>query len=162
MSSDIHILPANDNSMEENVVEENVKDHDSADEFQDFIEKHPMSSKETKVKRNFIENILVKPKVDHIKEVEEASDTGLPLINFSSMQKANATVKEIEVIHNDLDLRELQKSFVRRKNVKFQQLRTEEHSDESDRSDSSSSDNDDDSIVIPQGLLCDIFKTNYH
>ena len=100
------------------------------------------------------ENVFNKadrPKVD-TKSSESCEDNEeLDLnIDFSSMQKYSESKNHGYVIHNDMDLKDLHKSFVRKKNTKFVKVKTDEHSDsESGQSDSTSSDESD--FEIHQG-----------
>ena len=71
-------------------------------------------------------------------------------IDFSSMQKYSESKNHGYVIHNDMDLKDLHKSFVRKKNTKFVKIKTVEHTDsESEQSDSTSADESD--FEIHQG-----------
>lgn len=72
-------------------------------------------------------------------------------IDFTVMQKSNESKPNQFVVHNDMDLKDLHKAFVRQKKTKLNKLKTEEHSD-SGSSISSSDDNDDGSdMEIRQG-----------
>ena len=76
-------------------------------------------------------------------------------IDFTVMQKSSEIKSHQFVTHNDMDLKDLHKTFVRQKKMKLNKLKTEEHSD-SDNSKSSSDDEDEDvnDIEIRQGRNC--------
>ena len=101
---------------------------------------------------NFHEDEIVLAKPDNFKQPsndsEEKDEVSHPDIDFGQMQKIDEHSPQVYVTHNDLDLLDLQKVFVRKKNIKYNKIRTEEHSD--DDFTSSSSDHDVD-VVIPQG-----------
>lgn len=94
-------------------------------------------------------------KKTYSEEIEEF----IPKMNFTLIQKVNHKPQHVHIVHNDLDLKDLQKSFIRKKNVKFQKVKTEEHSDSESSYSSDSSDSDDD-IVIPQGTLVFFIRFN--
>lgn len=89
-----------------------------------------------------------------MKQMEpENQDDSILRIDFTSMQRVDYTPETPYVVYNDLDLKDLHKSFVkRRKNVKIVKMKTDEHSDGSDTSDSSSDSSDsEEDFVVPQG-----------
>lgn len=84
----------------------------------------------------------------------EKEDVISQKFNFTSMQKSTEKPKEVQVVCNDLDLREFHKLFVRKKNLKLQKVRTDEQSEDEDlhsSSSSSSSSDSESSFVVPQG-----------
>ena len=128
-------------------------DGDSDNELQYFIETGLQSNKGLIVKRRCMDEKVLEISPTHF--VEKKTDlevASFPLINFNEMQKANVAAEHAHVLHNDLDLRELQKLFVRKKKLNFNKMKTEEHSDESDESSSSIFDDDDYDVIIPQGV----------
>lgn len=100
-------------------------------------------------------NKIDRPKVD-TKIVESSNDdVELDLnIDFSSMQKYSESKNHSYVIHNDMDLKDLHKTFVRKNKAKFVKIKTDEHSDsDSGKSDSTSTDGSE--FEIRQGeYLC--------
>ena len=114
-----------------------------------FIEDLP-ERKELLINRNEEEIVLEKPSNTRQKEVKDDTDEDLKCsLNFGGMQKAGTRRKEVHITHNDLDLHDFQKMFVRKKkNIKFEKFRTEEHSDGEDSTSSSDEDSD---TVIAQG-----------
>ncbi|XP_057306004.1 uncharacterized protein LOC130644420 isoform X4 [Hydractinia symbiolongicarpus] len=99
---------------------------------------------------------VLKPKLKPKSIIEvEKEDIVSQKFNFTSMQKATEKPKDTHVPHNDLDLREFHKLFVRKSNLKLQKVRTDEHSDDDDlRSYSSSSSSSlldsESNFVVPQ------------
>lgn len=82
---------------------------------------------------------------------QTANNDYLHGIDFTSMQKADQPITQgAHVIHNDLDLRTLHKTFVRNKKLKLQKMKTDEHTDEESNSLSDSSDSDGE-FVVAQG-----------
>ena len=107
--------------------------------------------KEILINRNVEELILGKPanKKQTVFTDDTKEDEVTAIIDFSGMQKAGTRRKEVHITHNDLDLQDFQKMFVRKKkNIKFEKFRTEEHSDGEDSTSSSDEDSD---TVIAQG-----------
>ena len=97
-------------------------------------------------------NKIDRPKVD-TKTVRSSEEEELDLdIDFSSMQKFAECKNHGFVVQNDMDLKDLHKSFVRTKNIKFVKIKTDEHSDsDSGKSGSSSEEGNDSDFEISQG-----------
>ena len=90
-------------------------------------------------------------------ETSEDSDLGLR-IDFSTMQTVTESKTHKFVVHNDMDLKDLHKSFVRKKKIKFEKFKTEEHSDSDNTKSDSSLDGNESDFNIPQGYCLLIFS----
>lgn len=145
------------NNVDESENESESSDHSSDEEFKSFIvESSLINNKENcmVVDVHIDENVYNKSdrhKIDTktVESFDENEELNLN-IDFSSMQKCSETKSHTYVVHNDMDLKDLYKSFVRKKNTKFVKVKTDEHSDsDSEKSDSTSTDESD--FEIRQG-----------
>ena len=101
-----------------------------------------------------VQDKTFKPRKDITENESNESDFDLEgNIDFVAMQKSTDTKEYGFVIHNDLDLKDLRKAFVRSKNIKFSKLKTEEHSESGSSEESSSGESDSD-VEINQGKFC--------
>ena len=101
-----------------------------------------------------VQDKTFKPRKDITENESNESDFDLEgNIDFVAMQKSTDTKEYGFVIHNDLDLKDLRKAFVRSKNIKFSKLKTEEHSESGSSEESSSGESDSD-VEITQGNFC--------
>ena len=132
--------------------------HDSSDEeFKSFVEE----TSNVDVCSQISENIQIDENISDkttrqksgITKVESSEDLDLGIgIDFSKMENVTESNTHKFVVHNDMDLKDLHK-FVRKKNVKFEKFKTEEHTDSDGTSDSSSTDGNESDFNIPQGDL---------
>lgn len=109
-----------------------------------------------KIAYDLQEDVLQRPdQLIHQPPKENYESESDLVIDFSAMRRKGEVVTFEDVEHNDRDLKDLHKTFVRKKKLKIKKLKTEEHGSEDttydERSSSSDEKESDGEFLVRQG-----------